>query len=294
MGIRMLLKYDEGCIKCRDCAAGNSPLFHLHALEKDSDISNINHIGGMFIYVADGMIEVSAGHSLPDIMPAESMAFVPVGAVLSGKVLTDSSIVTCLFSRDMLPCSSRIFLDIRSADDCGESYRPYLHLKAKPLVAEFFSLLRQGLELGLGCPSYHDIKRKELFMLLVSLYTKYELYHLIYNSPGLRDGFRDFVFRNYKQIPDVKTFAMKANMSISTFQRWFKNEMGRLPGEWLKERRAQLVLHEIENTDKGFSLIAEEFGFSSGSHLGTFCKHHFGKLPSQLRPKRSEWDQMRK
>ena len=150
---------------------------------------------------------------------------------------------------------------------------------------EFFRMLEDGLCAGLGSACFHDIKRKELLLMMWNMYTRDELFMLLQPAIEQRSSFKDFVYRNYRNILDVKTFAVKANMSVSTFQRWFKLEFGQLPGEWLKERRAEIVLREIITTDKPFSVIAEEFGFSSGSHLGTFCKQHFGQLPSRLRPK---------
>ena len=284
----MLMGYADKCVECHFCSGGVATLFKGHRFDKNTDISNINQSDNVFLYVSEGSLEIAAGHLSPEILVEGTMLFIPSSISLYGRTLTDSNIVTCIFSRNMLSCGHHILKDIEKEATAADAVVTYRILHAKPLVSKFFSLLKESLDSGLGCPGFHDLKRKELIMLLVTLYTKEELFHLVYPSPGYKDNFKDSILRNYMHIPDVKTFASKANMSISTFQRWFKVEFGQLPGEWLKERRAELVLREIKNTDKGFSIIADEFGFSSASHFGTFCKQHFGMLPSQIRPKRQK------
>lgn len=282
----MLSKYANKHTGCPDFAEKGDLNFTIYGLQEDTDISDLNHRGSILLYIQEGSMEVTASAASSYVLETGSMSFVPSGVPFKGHCLSDCKAVTCLFSIGLFLCE-------KASDTLKDG--PVLYgepgtsraLKAKPMIASFFRMLEDGLCAGLGSACFHDIKRKELLLMMWNMYTRDELFMLLQPAIEQRSSFKDFVYRNYRNILDVKTFAVKANMSVSTFQRWFKLEFGQLPGEWLKERRAEIVLREIITTDKPFSVIAEEFGFSSGSHLGTFCKQHFGQLPSRLRPKNS-------
>lgn len=69
---------------------------------------------------------------------------------------------------------------------------------------------------------YHQIKRDELFLYLRAGYTKEELAQFFYPILGRDLDFKDFILTNSRKIFDVKDFATQANMSLSTFNRRFK------------------------------------------------------------------------
>lgn len=102
---------------------------------------------------------------------------------------------------------------------------------------------------------------------------------------GNSDNFKDFVFQNYRDVNDVSSFALLANMSVRNFQRKFKAEFKRPVREWLNERRAERILRDIRNTDKNIAEIAVGYGFTSPSYFTIFCKQYFGMTPSELRRK---------
>lgn len=81
----------------------------------------------------------------------------------------------------------------------------------------------------------------------------------------------------------MRGFASLANMSIRNFQRKFKAEFKRPVREWLNERRAKRILHNIRNTDRSIAEIAASYGFATSSYFTIFCKQYFGMTPSELR-----------
>lgn len=150
-------------------------------------------------------------------------------------------------------------------------------------IASFYWDLSQVLDDGLNCIHFHKIKQEELCILLRGYHSVGELYGLLNYVVGYNDNFKDFVFRHYKDVGDVRSLAGLANMSVRNFQRKFKSEFKRPVHEWLQERRAERILHEIRNTNKGISQIASDHGFASPSYFTTFCKQYFGLTPSALR-----------
>lgn len=144
-----------------------------------------------------------------------------------------------------------------------------------------------ALDDGLNCIHYHKVKQEELCILLRGYHTPEELYALLHHVVGYNDNFKDFIFEHYRDVCDVRGFAALANMSVRSFQRKFKAEFKRPVHEWLNERRAERILHEIRNTDKCIAEIAADYGFATPSYFTTFCKQYFGQTPTVLR-RRSE------
>ena len=123
-------------------------------------------------------------------------------------------------------------------------------------------------------------------MLLRAYCSKQELYDLFFPLVGQNSDFRNFVFQYYKEVTDVSEFASLANMTVRSFQRWFKAEFSCSAREWLLERRAESILFELRTTEKDLFTIATENGFSTMSYFTTFCKKHLGMTPSELRGQR--------
>lgn len=143
--------------------------------------------------------------------------------------------------------------------------------------------MSRALDDGLNCIHFHRIKQEELCILLRGYHTPEELYALLHFVIGYSDNFKDFVFQYYQDVYNVPDFADLANMSVRSFQRKFKAEFKRPVHEWLRERRAERILHDLRNTNKSIAEISTDHGFSASSYLITFCKRYFGQTPMNIR-----------
>lgn len=144
-------------------------------------------------------------------------------------------------------------------------------------------MLSKALDDGLNCIHFHKVKQEELCILLRGYHTPEELYALLHYVVGYSHNFKNFVYEYYKEVCNVQDFAALANMNVRSFQRKFKEEFKVSAHDWLKERRAERILHDLRNTNKSFAEIAEDYGFSASSYFITFCKRYFGQTPKQLR-----------
>ena len=95
--------------------------------------------------------------------------------------------------------------------------------------------------------------------------------------------FKDFILANYKRILDVKEFAGAANMSLSTFNRKFKETFNDTAKHWLMSRRDESIYKDITMTDIPFSELADKYSFSSPAYFATYCKKTFGRNALELR-----------
>jgi transcriptional regulator GlxA family with amidase domain len=61
--------------------------------------------------------------------------------------------------------------------------------------------------------------------------------------------------------------ASHARMSVRTFTRRFREEMGLSPGQWLLTRRVERARHLLEQTDLPVDRVATESGFGTATAL---------------------------
>lgn len=94
---------------------------------------------------------------------------------------------------------------------------------------------------------------------------------------------------HYLDKVDFQSIADSVGVSRRHLERLFRAELGKSPGEivhdWRMEGAARLIL----NTDRAYTQIAHEMGFSSQSHFGLAFKTRYGCSPSDYR-KRGQGD----
>ena len=88
---------------------------------------------------------------------------------------------------------------------------------------------------------------------------------------------------NYENVTDVKHFAALLHMPVTTFQRKFKKHFKTPVKQWLLDRKAERMLSDIKTTNRSITDLSKRYGFSSVSYFSNFCKHYFGKTPTELR-----------
>ncbi|MDH6304417.1 AraC-like DNA-binding protein [Parabacteroides sp. PF5-5] len=156
-------------------------------------------------------------------------------------------------------------------------------LKMKLPLQEYARSLVVYLDKGMDYPEVFDLKMEEFFLLLRLYYTRREVTSLFAPvlSPDVR--FTYFVLRNYLTVKTVKELAEKAHLSLSSFDKEFRQVFGMPPYRWMKERRSARLLHEITHSMKSLKEISEDCGFTSASQMNDYCKKEFGVPPGQLR-----------
>ncbi|WP_432933303.1 helix-turn-helix domain-containing protein [Microbispora sp. CA-135349] len=72
-------------------------------------------------------------------------------------------------------------------------------------------------------------------------------------------------------------------MSVRTFTRRFREEVGMPPGQWLIRQRVELARHLLESTDLPVDRIAAEAGFGTGASLRQHLTAALGVSPTAYR-----------
>mgnify|MGYP002548413381 CR=1 FL=1 len=276
----------ETHLSCKNYATDTTSLFRQYHLSVGELLPSCNDRHSALVYVAEGSLFLEWGCLPRRTIEAGTLFLAPMNLHVSGTAACGCSLIVCFFMGQPPLCDKYSFMDLqREMSSKSDSHLPPPppQICVKQQVADFFWVLSRALDDGLNCIHFHKVKQEELCILLRGYHTPEELYALLHYVVGYSAHFKDFVYEYYKGICNVQDFASLANMSVRSFQRKFKAEFKRPAHEWLQERRAERVLHDLRNTNKTFAEIATDHGFSASSYLITFCKRYFGQTPMNLR-----------
>lgn len=283
----MAFFYKNEHISCTNYAEGFSKIFSLMEISEGAVVER-RHLDTTFlVFMLEGDVEIRYEVDKYFYPLVEYIFLLPKNQQITAYARKATTLLLCSFASDLKLCS-RFSIQQLSRYVIGDiSQEPYC-LKLDERIQGFLPLLVSSLREGLGCVHYHQIKRDELFLYLRAGYTKEELALFFYPILGKDMEFKDFVLMNSRSIFDVKDFAIRANMSLSTFNRRFKETFNATAKTWLLLRKQEFVRSDVTLSNLPFSEIAEKYQFSSTSYLITFCKKYFGKTPNELRKKALE------
>lgn len=72
-------------------------------------------------------------------------------------------------------------------------------------------------------------------------------------------------------------------MSVRTFTRRFREEVGLSPGQWLTQQRVEHARQLLESTDLGIDQIARQAGFGTGASMRQHLQAALGVSPTSYR-----------
>lgn len=130
-------------------------------------------------------------------------------------------------------------------------------------------------------PTYSDIKREEL--LLILLETDPNLGHILFNfGMPLKVDLEAFMLKNFRFNVSLERFAYLTGRSLSSFKRDFKEVFGTTPGNWLKNKRLDEAYFQLSNQHQKVNQVYVDVGFENLSHFSFAFKEKFGMTPSEL------------
>ncbi len=81
----------------------------------------------------------------------------------------------------------------------------------------------------------------------------------------------------------IEDYAKLCHMSLSKFKQSFKQHYKTTPGLWLKQRKLDLAVHRLLNSDLSINQLSFECGFEDTSHFIRVFKQKFKTTPLQYR-----------
>ncbi len=77
--------------------------------------------------------------------------------------------------------------------------------------------------------------------------------------------------------------ALRESMSVRTFTRRFREEVGLSPGQWLAQQRVERARHLLESTDLSIDRVARDAGFGTATSLRQHVQAALGVSPTVYR-----------
>ncbi|MFE9171028.1 GlxA family transcriptional regulator [Streptomyces kebangsaanensis] len=81
----------------------------------------------------------------------------------------------------------------------------------------------------------------------------------------------------------LRDMAARAAMSVRTFTRRFREEVGVSPGQWLTQQRVERARHLLESTDLSVDRVARDAGFGTAQSMRQHLQAALGVTPTAYR-----------
>jgi transcriptional regulator GlxA family with amidase domain len=81
----------------------------------------------------------------------------------------------------------------------------------------------------------------------------------------------------------LRQLAERESMSVRTFTRRFREEVGMSPGQWLTQQRVEQARHLLESTGLGVDAVARQCGFGTAASMRQHLQAALGVSPSAYR-----------
>ncbi|WP_405811510.1 helix-turn-helix domain-containing protein [Streptomyces sp. NBC_01520] len=96
-------------------------------------------------------------------------------------------------------------------------------------------------------------------------------------------GARAWALGRLEQPIQLRDLAQQESMSVRTFTRRFREEVGISPGQWLTQQRVERARHLLESTDLSIDQVAREAGFGTATSLRQHVQAALGVPPTAYR-----------
>jgi transcriptional regulator GlxA family with amidase domain len=81
----------------------------------------------------------------------------------------------------------------------------------------------------------------------------------------------------------LRDMAEQESMSVRTFTRRFREEVGMSPGQWLTQQRVERARHLLESTDLSIDQVARDAGFGTAQSMRQHLQAALGVTPTAYR-----------
>ncbi|MFI9614509.1 GlxA family transcriptional regulator [Streptomyces sp. NPDC052023] len=81
----------------------------------------------------------------------------------------------------------------------------------------------------------------------------------------------------------LRDMAEQVAMSVRTFTRRFREEVGVSPGQWLTQQRVERARHLLESTDRSVDQVAHDAGFGTAQSMRQHLQTALGVTPTAYR-----------
>jgi AraC-like DNA-binding protein len=234
-----------------------------------------NHL----IFVKEGLLTIDCNEYIDRKITKGECILIPKAAQMSCKALQPSMLLVMTFDalRDM--CDKAMLHASRSI--YTQEVYTFSPTPIRYPLTVFLDLLTIYLKGGINCEHLHEIKERELFIVLRRCYSKDEIMNLLHPIIGVSD-FKVFVLQNYRNVESITELAEQSGMGRTAFDMKFREIFGMSPRQWILNEVAKNIRYRATDPEATLRKLMREFKFHSATHFYRFCKQHFDCTPSEL------------
>lgn len=281
----MELLYPHEHTSCYNYEKGERPVIDPISLKTNEEF-NIDILENKIVIIRNGLLNFSFGSHLNQTLMSGNMIIIPAGFRFTSIALENTDILIFRIRTHVELCERFALEQLLLEKDNNDTFTEVGVINSNQIISEYVKNLVGHITAGLRCFYFYEIKIKELLFLLRGYYPKKELLHFFYPLLSNDLSFSNFILQNYHQVRTVKELAELTNYSLSGFEKHFKKVFGISASQWMRNQRAKIVYHDINNGNKTFKEISYYHGFTSPAHFNDFCKLHFGATPGQIRKRK--------
>lgn len=230
------------------------------------------------VFLLKGEIEFSYNEYLNRRFRAGDLFFIPQDSEMYGVALTDAHMLVLTY--DFIPdshCASRALSKVKHEKDVLKGihydFRP---LAMTPPIMQFAELMSSYIARDYRCQFLHELKQKELLVIMHYEYTPNQLKELFYPMIGEDMNFRARILKLAHEQLSVRELAERFNMGDRSFMRKFKSEFGQTVHQWMLQHKASQIKLRLLRPDTSIPALVDEFKFPDIPHFHRFCREQFG------------------
>ena len=237
----------------------------------------VNHL----IFVLEGVVSVvKDGECMISVRDGE-FVFIPISSLYEGTVIRPGRYLDLTFFHNNISLCDKYMLS-HYLKDVADFDSGFTSMPVREPLDLFLKLMEIYLSSGVCCKHLHEIKEKELFIILRTAYTKDELVRLLHPIMGQRVDFRGEVLRHKDKVSGREELARLMGMSVADLARKFKEEFGETVYSWLLKQKNERIRTMLSQPSVTIKDVVYAFNFSSLASFNKYCKSHFGCSPRVL------------
>lgn len=254
--------------------------FHYNELKAGVVEKDVTIINNLFIFILEGNCKLGYNNFKQKAFKSGDLIFIPKESIASGEVHRDIKFITMSFSAPLNPCDKQAIVNLSHHRD--NSLHKFSCLRFTKPLRNFLNSLTDYLNTGGNCIHLHEIKHKELFLILRWYYTKEELASLLYPIISNKYDFKTLIIESYNEHNSLDALIEASKMSRTTFMRKFKSSFGIPVYQWILKQTCNRILELASRQNITIKDIMREINVSNASHFNRLCKRHFDCTPRAL------------
>lgn len=255
--------------------------FRIVTQQKEEYYTGKSKLYHNIVFLLEGELEFSYDNYLNRHFKGGEFFFVPLGAEMYARAITDTISITLTFSDAMNSVCDNCALH-RYAKMTADLQHDFHSLAMTSQINMFIDLMQNYLQNKTQCKSLTDLKLKEFFTILPRNYTPRELSNFFYPIISKELTFRAKLIKAADEGFTICGIARELGMSARTFSRKFNQEFGEPARYWLLKQKAQSIKLKLLVPGTTIADIMQEYKFTDMSHFSKFSKEYYGCTPTEL------------